>query len=99
MFLKTTESQLTMNGPSNEVQTWVDLLSKEAGVKSENISNGGSGIMVTSQTPRPANTRKTRVREGRAGDKRSPEAGQLEVLRSQVVNLLKEKQELMKKVL
>lgn len=77
---------MTMNnGGVSDTQTWVDLLNRETGINSS--SNGGPGITISSQTPRT--NRKP------ASYKPSSEN---EVLRSQVVNLLKEKQEIMKKV-
>ena len=80
---------LAMNGPSSDVQTWVDLLSKEAGVRNQSDGTETS-ITVTPHTPLPLVQRRSRIK----GDER----GQVEVLRSQVVSLLKEKQELIKKV-
>ncbi len=80
-----------MNGPSSEIQTWVDLLSKESGNKNETAVNRGGGITITSQTPRNVSTRKGRLRDERTGES--------ETLRSQVISLLKEKQEMLKKVL
>ena len=80
-----------MNGPSSEIQTWVDLLSKESGNNNDTASNGAGGITITSLTPRNISTRKSRLRDERTGES--------EVLRSQIINLLKEKQEMLKKVL
>ena len=80
---------LAMNGPSSDVQTWVDLLSKEAGVRNQSDERETS-ITVTPHTPLPLVQRRSIIKVD--------ERGQVEVLRSQVVSLLKEKQELIKKV-
>ena len=76
-----------MNG---EAQTWVNLLTKESGSRNECSKNGDIGITVTSQTPRNLTTKRSRVKDERTGES--------EVLRSQVVSLLKEKKDMMKKV-
>lgn len=78
---------LEMNG---EPQTWVNLLTKESGSRNECSTNGDIGITVTSQTPRNLISKRSRVKDERTGES--------EVLRSQVVSLLKEKKDMMKKV-
>lgn len=82
-----------MNGAVSDAQTWVNLLNKEAAERKNTASSngGGVGITISSQTPRIHKKSASTLH-------RNEKPGENEVLRSQVVNLLKEKQETMKKV-
>ena len=72
----------------NGEEVWVNLLGKK-GSSSHTMIQGHSGVTITPNTPRVI---KRISRTGRV------ESQQVEVLRSQIVTLLKEKQELAKKV-
>ena len=76
----------------NGVHTWVDLLNSE---ETPSKSDGGRsrGVKISSRTPR-ANRTASRL----TGQPGHGEVGQTEALRAQVMSLLKEKQELRKKV-
>lgn len=77
-----------MNGPSNE--TWVDIMTTDLAPPTKRTSKKG-GVTVTPNTPRTGSRQYSRIGLG------GPQ-GQVEILKSQVVNLLQEKQELAKKV-
>lgn len=79
----------SMNGPSDEIQTWVDVLSKDTTANRLSKRGGANKITITSNTPRPTK---------QSSRLRGEESDQVEILRSQVVSLLREKQELTKKV-
>ena len=85
----------TMNAETkgNGVHTWVDLLNNE---EPSCRSDGGRirGVKISSRTPR-GNRTASRL-TGQRGH--GPEGGQAEGLRAQVMSLLKDKQELRKKV-
>ena len=85
----------TMNAEKkdNGVHTWVDLLNNE---EPSGRSDGGRirGVKISSRTPR-GNRTASRL-TGQHGH--GTEGGQAEGLRAQVMSLLKDKQELRKKV-
>ena len=79
-----------MNGSG---ETWIDLMSKDSITNRHSKNSSGSGVKITPTTPRTS-TRfpsHSRLINGEQQD-------QVEILRSQVVGLLHEKQELVKKV-
>lgn len=78
-----------MNGPG---ETWIDLMSKDPITKRHSKKGGASGVTITSNTPRTKTRYVSRVMNG------DQQQDQVEILRSQVVGLSQEKQELMKKV-
>lgn len=83
-----------MIAEETRVQTWVDLLSHEAGAAAMNgeMSGGSSqGLKVTMDTP-------VRTRSASKVD-RNREEGRTDIMRSQIVSLLKQKQELVKQVM
>ena len=85
---------VTMNAETkdNGVHTWVDLLNNE---EPSGSNDGGRfrGVKISSRTPRA-----TRTASRLTGQLGHGEVGQAEGLRAQVMSLLKDKQELRKKV-
>ena len=85
---------VNMNAETKEngVHTWVDLLNSED-ASGNNDRGRFRGVKISSRTPR-ANRTASRL-NGQPGHE---EVGQAEALRAQVMSLLREKQELRKKV-